>query len=322
MSLAAAPTLRDRAAASWATPGGKAGWALVLIGIVLWWLCRFHADIVPFWLPWDFSPLWYAAFAFTGFSYVRGLRRVPQARWRVALVAIGAALIWTVVQTRFEYLALHQFFYNRVQHMIMHHLGAFLIALGWPWEAIVAGMPAAARRVVEHRWFRRFIAASRQPEVAGFVFVGLLALWLTPSVHLTAMLSPVLYPVMNWSMVIDGLLFWALVLDPRPPERAGISFVARAVLGVVVMFPQIAMGAYLCFADHDLYPFYTWCGRLYPTIDALMDQRIGGVVVWESPGMMTALTVILVLNAMRRHEERIAPQTQAGAVSSASWTGR
>jgi len=121
--------------------------------------------------------------------------------------------------------------------------------------------------------------------------------------------------------VIDGLLFWALVLDPRPPEQAGISFVARAVLGVVVMFPQIAMGAYLCFADHDLYPFYTWCGRLYPTIDALMDQRIGGVVVWESPGMMSVFTLILVLNAKRRHEESIAPKSEGG-VSSARWTGR
>ena len=276
---------------------------------------------MPFWLPWDFSILWYAAFAFTGLCYVRGLREVRPTRWRIVVFLLGAGLIWTVVQTRFEYLALHQFFYNRLQHMIMHHLGAFLIALAWPWATIIAGMPPAVRRVIDHRWFRQGLAFTRQPEVAGFVFVGLLALWLTPSVHLAAMLSPILYPLMNWSMVIDGLLFWALVLDPRPPEQAGISFVARGVLGVAVMFPQIAMGAYLCFADHDLYPFYTWCGRLYPTIDPLMDQRIGGVVVWESPGMMSVFTLILVLNAKRRYEESIAPKREGG-VSSAGWTGR
>lgn len=230
--------------------------------------------------------------------------------------------IWIVLQTRYEYLALHMFFFNRLQHMVMHHLGPLLIALAWPWDTILAGMPAPVRHFAEHKRVRTAIAFVRQPEVAGLLFVGLLALWLIPSIHLAAMLSPALYPVMNWSMVIDGLLFWSLVLDPRGPAEAGISFAGRAVTAVAVMFPQIAMGAYLCFASHDLYPFYSWCGRLYASIAPIDDQRIGGAIVWESPGMMTALTVILVLNAMRRHEERVAPAVQAGAVSSASWTGR
>lgn len=319
---AATLTWRERAAASLATRDGRFAAALAGLGVALWALCGFKPSWAPFWLPWDFSPLWYAGFAFTGFCYVRGCRIVMPARWRIVVFALGMTLVWTVVQTRYEYLALHQFFYNRLQHMVMHHLGPFLIALAWPWETIVAGMPPAARRVVEHRWARKAIAASRQPEVAAFLFVGLLALWLVPSVHLAAMLSPVLYPVMNWSMVLDGLLFWSLVLDPRPPAEAGISFVARAVTGVVVMFPQIAMGAYLCFADKDLYPFYTWCGRLYETIDPLMDQRIGGAIVWESPGMMSVFTLILVLNAKRRFEEANAPKKREGSVSSGGWTGR
>ena len=315
-------TWRDRAAASLATRDNRLALVLAVLGVTLWAACTFKPSIVPFWLPWDFSPLWYAGFAFTVFSFVRGCRIAAPARWRIALFAIGLAAIWTVVQTRFEYLALHQFFYNRLQHMVMHHLGPFLIALAWPWETLVAGMPAGARRLIDHRWFRKGIAVTRQPEVAAFLFVGLLALWLMPAVHLTAMLSPILYPVMNWSMVLDGLLFWSLVLDPRPPEQAGISFVARAVTGVVVMFPQIAMGAYLCFADHDLYPFYTWCGRLYQSIDPLMDQRIGGAIVWESPGMMSVFTLILVLNAKRRFEEANAPKRTEGSVSSGGWTGR
>ena len=313
---------RDRLALSSAGRDGKAAWALALIGVALWWACRFRPAAVPFWLPWDFSPLWYGAAAFTGFCYVRGCRVARPPGWRIALFAVGMAAIWIVIQTRFEYLALHQFFYNRVQHMVMHHLGPFLISLAWPWETILAGMPKRARAAVEHRWVRRGIAVARQPEVAGFLFVGLLALWLVPSVHFTAMLDPLLYPVMNWSMVVGGLLFWSLVLDPRPPEEAGISFVARAVTGVVVMFPQIAMGAFLCFADRDLYPFYTWCGRLYDGLDPLTDQRIGGVVVWESPGMMSVATLILVLNAKRRFEERTAGEPAEGAVASAAWTGR
>jgi putative membrane protein len=319
---AASLSWRDRANAALLTRDGRVAAVLVALGAVLWALCSFRPSLVPFWLPWDFSPLWYAGFAFIGFCYWRGFRTAAPARWRTVVFGIGMALIWTVVQTRYEYLALHQFFYNRLQHMVMHHLGPFLVAVAWPWETIVAGMPPGARWVVEHRWTKKAIAVSRQPEIAGFLFVGLLALWLTPPVHLAAMLSPVLYPVMNWSMVLDGLLFWSLVLDPRPPAEARISFVARAVTAVLVMFPQIAMGAYLCFADKDLYPFYTWCGRLYDTIDPLMDQRIGGAIVWESPGMMSVFTLILVLNAKRRFEEANAPAKRDGSVSSGGWTGR
>jgi len=316
------PGLRDRAALILGTRDGRLAAGLAAVGALLWIACTFIPASVPFWLPWDFSPLWYSAFAATGYWYWRGARSERPSPWRTLLFVIGMAAIWIVLQTRYEYLALHMFFYNRAQHMVMHHLGPFLIALAWPWETILAGMPPAARRVFEHRWARRAIAVSRQPEVAAVLFVGLLALWLVPSIHLAAMLSPVLYPVMNWSMVIDGLLFWSLVLDPRGPADAGIGYAARAVTALGVMFPQIAMGAYLCFATRDLYPFYSWCGRLYASIAPIDDQRIGGAIVWESPGMMTAITLIIVLNAMRRNEERTAPASPAGAVSSASWTGR
>lgn len=321
--IEAAHRWREKGAAIARTRDGQAAIALGVIGLALWLVSRFRPSVVPFWLPWDFSTLWYAAFAFTGFCYVRGLRTVPTTRWRTVLFVAGMLAIWTVIQTRYEYLALHMFFYNRIQHMMMHHLGPFLIALAWPWPTIIAGMPAPARRVVEGRWARAAIRFARQPEVACIAFVGLLVLWLIPSVHLVAMLDPVLYQVMNWSMVIDGLLFWNLVLDPREPDEAGIGYVGRAAVGVVVMFPQIAIGATLCFAGRDLYPFYSWCGRLYAGISPISDQRIGGVVVWESPSMMSVAALILVLNAKRRFDEKQSDGTKApGAISSAAWTGR
>ena len=44
--------------------------------------------------------------------------------------------------------------------------------------------------------------------MAAVLFVGLIYLWLVPTVHFRAMIDPDLYAVMNWSMVIvDGILF-------------------------------------------------------------------------------------------------------------------
>ncbi|MGN6376868.1 MAG: cytochrome c oxidase assembly protein [Sphingomonas sp.] len=291
-------------------------------GLLLWWLCNDHASLMPAWAPWDFSPLWYAAFALTGWSYARGLRRVATARWRIVLFVIGMALIWAVLQTRFEYLAQHMFFINRIQHVVMHHLGPFLIALAWPWPVLEAGAPGWLQRIVHHRWFSAMLCFFQRPDIACLAFAGLIALWLYPPVHFVAMIDPRLYAVMNWSMVVDGVLFWSVVMDPRGRELAHNSFAARMIMAVVVGPPQIAMGAAIAFADHDIYAFYAWCGRIFPTIDALSDQRIGGLVVWIPPAMMSALALIIVLNLMRIDEERRGGGAREGAVSSSSWTGR
>jgi putative membrane protein len=70
------------------------------------------------------------------------------------------------------------------------------------------------------------------------------------------------------------------------------------------MFPQIIGGAMIAFNPHDLYTFYDLCGRIYPHMDPHYDQTIGGLIVWIPPAMMSVLGLILVLNALRREEER------------------
>ena len=297
---------------------------LALLGGLLWWACRFHATSLPVWAPWDFSPAWYLAFAVMGWSYARGLRRKREPLWRIALFILGAGLIWAVLQTHFEYSAQHMFFLNRIQHVAMHHLGPFFIALAWPWPTLYRGMPGFGRRMVGHPLAQRCMKLMQQPDVASLLFVGLIGLWLWPPIHFVAMINPLLYQIMNWSMVIDGVLFWSVVLDPRPADQAHNSFGARAAMGIGVMFPQIALGAVIAYSSRDIYAFYAWCGRLYPSIDAIADQRIGGLIVWIPPAMMSVLSLLLVLNFMRMDDDRQNPPSPpgSGGTSSASWTGR
>ena len=165
----------------------------------------------------------------------------------------------------------------------------------------------------------------QQPVVAPVLFVGLFYFWLIPGVHFRAMIDVRLYAVMNWSMVLDGILFWSLVLDPRPKPPARVSFGVRAALAFAVMFPQIALGAVITFAQRDLYPYYDLCGRLFPSLGALNDQHIGGIVIWIPPAMMSVIGVLVVITALRLHEESTT-ETDHDAVALAalarSWTGR
>ncbi|HEY1795404.1 MAG TPA: cytochrome c oxidase assembly protein [Stellaceae bacterium] len=281
--------------------------AVIVPGAVLYWLCAAHPTLMPDWAPWDFSPTVYLGTVLAGFWYIRGIALAPaEARpavWRRIAFALGLALIYAVLQTRFEYWSQHMFFLNRIQHDVMHHLGPFLIALSWPGAAIARGMPAPLRRVAGGGPVAGAIRIVQQPLLAGFLFVGLVYFWLIPAVHFRAMIDPTLYAVMNASMVIDGLLFWFLVLDPRPRPPARASFGVRAALSFGVMFPQIALGAFVALTHRDLYSYYDLCGRLFPSLGALSDQHIGGIVIWIPPAMMSVLGMGLVLNAYRLHEE-------------------
>jgi putative membrane protein len=204
-------------------------------------------------------------------------------------------------------------------------MGPFLIALGAAGATIERGMPAMLRRAIAHPAVQLPIAVLQQPFIAAFIFVGSFYFWLIPGIHFRAMIDPRLYAVMNWTMVLDGVLFWVLVLDPRPKPPARISFGTRAALAFGVMFPQIILGAIITFTQRDLYPYYELCGRLYPSVSALSDQRFGGLIMWIPPSMMSVLGVILVINALRLHEESLAEEDEDAASLAAlsrRWTGR
>ena len=295
------------------------------LGALLYWLCRFHPSWMPAWAPWDFSWPEYLAFALTILWFLRGLGATPEASRpsigrRIAFFS-GLALLYAVLQTHFDYMAQHMFFLNRIQHVVMHHIGPFLIALGCAGETIGRGMPPRLRRMAESRPAAVTIGVLQQPVVAVFLFVGLFYFWLIPPVHFRAMIDPRLYALMNASMVLDGLLFWSLTLDPRPRPPARVSYAARFVLAVVVMFPQIALGAVITFSTHDLFPYYDLCGRLFPSLDALADQQIGGIVIWIPPVMMSVIGALLVVNAFRIHEET-SEAKRHGLSSSATFAGR
>jgi putative membrane protein len=228
--------------------------------------------------------------------------------WRIAAFLLGVGLIYVSMQTWFDYAAQHMFFIHRLQHLVLHHTGPFLIALSNPGEILWRGMPSGVRRGLDRVWIRKVMEVLQQPVLAAFLFVALIYLWPLPPIHYRAMLDPHLYTVMNWSVTIDGILFWALILDPRPQPLARISYAARFICVVVVMFPQILLGAMVAFATRDLYPVYNICGRIL-AMSGLEDQTYAGLILWIPSSMMSVIGGILVLNFMRLADD--AAETRA-----------
>jgi putative membrane protein len=287
---------------AWAWYGG-----LLALGALLYLVCRLYPADLPVWLPWEFSWPEYLATALALGWFARGLKVLPKAEhpplWRVICFVVGVASFWIVLQTRIDYYAQHMFFVHRAAHFVLHHSGAFLIALGMGGPVLYAGMPDFLKPVVTSRPLQRSLAVLQHPVMAPFLFVGLLYFWLIPQIHTRVMLDANLYELMNWTMAVNGVMFWSLILDSRAKPPARLSHLMRAALILVIELPQMVLGAILSLSEHDIYPVYTICGRVLD-MTALNDQHYGGLIIWL-PGTLTSFAaMIVVLVTMRLNEER------------------
>ena len=280
-------------------------------------------------LPWEFSPTVLLSCAVGAGLYLRGVLRLQRLGRRVGFWAplsflLGVGLIYGVLQTYYDYLSQHMFFVHRLQHLVLHHLAPLLIVVATPGPVLRAGLPSRWRRgassLAQASWWSASVRVLQQPLVAGVLFVGLVYFWLTPSIHFTAMLDARRYRVMNWSMAIDGLLFWWLMLTPhRAQGRIAVGYGRRIAILVAAGFLQLFLGAYIAMSKTVLFDVYGICGRAW-AMSALTDQELGGLFTWIPPAMMSLIGVLIVIHhllhdAERSDRGRLARDTLAGSAA-------
>jgi putative membrane protein len=258
-------------------------------------------------LPYDFSPLTILAYILVLGLYSYGLFRMPaQCRpgsLRIFTFTLGVLLCYGVMQTQFDYYSQYMFFVHRGQHLILHHVGPILIALSNPLpvlQFLYRQIPKVALPFLAPiGWLYRIL---QQPAVASLLFFGLIYFWLWPPIHFDAMLSRDLYWVMNWSMLIDGLLFWWLIFDPRSPYTTNaLGYGRRMICLAFVAVPQMILGAIIVFSRGMVYDVYEVCGRAWP-MPPETDQLIGGVLTWIPPAMMSTLAILIILRRTLRED--------------------
>ncbi len=95
---------------------------------------------------WNFLP---SSWRWPGLARGSGIAtgRAP-ARLALALFRIAVLAFYIVLQTRIDYYAQHLFFAHRWAHFVLHHAGAFLIAMGMSGPVLFAGMPVFLKPLV------------------------------------------------------------------------------------------------------------------------------------------------------------------------------
>lgn len=272
-------------------------------------------SLIEYLAPYDFSPLTVLSFMLVLGFYGVGLLRMPEedrpGSVRIMVFVLGVLIAYGVMQTRFDYYSQYMFFVHRGQHLVLHHLGPILIALSNPlpvmqfWYRQIS--PGLKSRLRPLGWVYRFL---QHPLIASALFVGLIYFWLWPPIHFDAMLSRNLYWVMNWSMLIDGILFWWLIFDPRPPAiTSSLGYGKRILLLALVAIPQMVLGAMIVFSRGMVYDVYEVCGRAWP-MAAETDQLVGGMLTWIPPAMMSILGILIILRRAMREDGSFAGRSR------------
>ena len=263
-----------------------------------------------YWLePWEPSPTVVIAVLLAAVLFARGARKARVSIARHVSFWFGLTALYVALHTRLDYFFEHEFFMHRLQHLVLHHLGPFFIALSYPGAALRAGIPFSWRQrwlkpALEKPSARMALRVLFNPIVAVTLFVGLIYFWLLSPIHFKAMLDWRLYRAMNWSMVIDGLMFWWLVLDSRPAPPARLAPGLRILVVIAAIPPQIMLGAYIFFTPHELYPIYSICGRAFTWISPMRDQQIGGLLLWIPGSMMSVIGALIAIRHWLRLSTR------------------
>ena len=265
-------------------------------------------------LPWDFSPTVLAVCGLSAVLYVRGAAAlgrngIATAAWRSVAFFTGLTLGYVALQTYFDYLSQHMFWVHRLQHLVLHHIAPVLLVAAAPGQVLRQGLPRWARQrlvdpLARQGVLRHGLHVVQHPVIALVLFVGLIYFWLTPAVHFTAMLDADRYLLMNWSMALDGILFWWLMLARRQRQgRLAVGYGVRILVLCVAALLQIFLGAYITLHDAVLYDVYGICGRAW-AVSPAVDQQLGGLLTWIPPAMMSGLGVIVVLRLALHDSDR------------------
>src|SRR5690625_1600261 len=85
-----------------------------------------------------------------------------------------------------------------------------------------------------------------------------------------------------------------------PTRRSSDLPWGRVISPLITMTPQIAAGAYFAFTNDDLYPIFVLCGRAIPSITAVQDQAMGGLIMWVPAGLVESMGIVFALRTVLR----------------------
>jgi putative copper resistance protein D len=226
----------------------------------------------------------------------------PQPRWRSAAFLGGLAVLAVALMSPIEAYEGQLFSVHMLQHMLIELAAAPLLLLGAPATlALRAASPSVRARLLSVLHSRAVTVLSF-PLLGWVVFAAVNWGWHFSSLYNDALETPWLHDVQHLTFLGAALLFWWPVVG-ADPARWRLPHPVRLFYLFLAMPQNSFLGIALMSAPLGLYPHYLTNGRDWGP-SPIVDQNIGGMLMWTGGDVVFLLAMGLVVAAWVRAEDR------------------
>jgi putative membrane protein len=227
----------------------------------------------------------------------------PVPWWRTFAWLAGVATILVALVSAIDVYAEALLTIHMVQHLLLTMVAPPLLALAAPVTLLLrAATPDARRRVLLPILHARLVRIATAPLVAWPLFAAVMWFAHFSPLYDAALEQPALHVAEHGLFLAAGLLFWWPVVAADPmPHRLGHA--GRFVYLVLQMPINAAVGLAIYWAPSVLYAHYARGDRSWGP-SPLIDQQIGGLVMWAGGDLLLLAAVTVVVAAWMRADAR------------------
>ena len=224
-----------------------------------------------------------------------GRRVLPR---QAAAFSAGLATILVALNGPVDALADGRLFSaHMAQHLLLAQVMPPLLLLGLPDWMI--------RPLVRHpavAWLARRVT---HPVVAFSLYNALLIVIHVPAVFERMVRDEEMHIALHLLLMAAGVVAWWPLLSPLP-ELPRLSYPAQILYLFLMLIPMAAVSAPIALAPTVIYPWYTE-GPHPLGLTALVDQELGGLLMWVGAGLYLMCVFSLIFFRWARCEDRDEP---------------
>ena len=257
-----------------------------------------------------FEPLPWLAAVVAAVAYVYAVRRVNAAHptkrvpaWRTVAWFAGLAAILVALETAIDVYADDLLTVHMVQHLLLTLVAPPLLALGAPGTLLLRAADTHTRQnVLLPLLHSRLTRLLTQPVLAWSTFaIVMLVAHFTP-LYDAALNDQLIHDFEHGLFLASGVVFWWPIVAADPiPHR--MRHAARLVYLLAMLPVGAAVGLAIYFAPQPIYAHYATLELAWGP-SPLVDQQIGGLLMWAAGNVLLLGAITLVVADWMRADER------------------
>jgi putative membrane protein len=247
---------------------------------------------------WTVDPLQLAPIVIVGLAYTVRARTLarrgsPVPGWRIALFALGLALLVLALASPLATVGEEELFTaHMLQHVVIGDLAPLLLLAGLTGPLL---RPVLAIHTVER------LRVLANPAVALPIWTANLVLWHLPPLYEAAVEHGLVHALEHASFFAAGVVVWLPVLETLPaPEWFGTG--AKLGYVVVVRFVGTIVANVFIWAGSPFYDVYVHPDEPWG-IEPLQDQGLAGAVLLAEGGIVTLVALAWLFLRMAEEGE-------------------